>query len=121
VLQRAGGPFTTVAPIPAAPVAPTSVTAAPDGAVWLATRLVDAGRRFDQTRLIRLDPATGRVSDVDGPFLPVELAVVASVGAVPAPAATPRARIEVAARESLRVVLADHGLTGRVRLSRARR
>lgn len=117
VQQSAGGPLTTSTAVPGALENPTRVTVAPDGSVWLAAKLgANNGREYHQTRLVRFDPATGRVSRANGPYLSIELVALAAVGPVPVPTAAPQAQITLPARESLREIDAHHGIVARVRL-----
>jgi hypothetical protein len=118
VQQSAGGPLSTSTAVPGAFENPTRVTVAPDGSVWLAAKLgANNGREYHQTRLVRFDPATGRVSYADGPYLPIELVAVAAVDPVPIPTAAPQAQITVPRRESLGEIDAHHGIVARARLS----
>lgn len=118
VQQSVGGPLTTSTAVPGALENPITVTVAPDGSVWLAAKLgANNGREYDQSRLVRFDPATGQVSRADGPYLPRELVALAAVGPVRVPTAPPTAHITVPGRESLRAIDADHGIVARVRLS----
>jgi Domain of unknown function (DUF4394) len=118
VQQSADGPFVTSTAVPGAFENPTRVSVAPDGSVWLAAKLgSNHGREYRQTRLVRFDPATGRVGDADGPYLSRELVAFAAVGPVPVPTAAPQAQITVPARESLGEIDAHHGIVARVRLS----
>jgi Domain of unknown function (DUF4394) len=117
VQQSAGGPLTTSTVVPGALENPTRVTVAPDGSVWLAAKLgANNGREYHQTRLVRFDPATGRVSRANGPYLSIELVALAAVGPVPVPTAPPQAQITLPTRESLREIDAHHGIVARVRL-----
>jgi hypothetical protein len=94
VQQSAGGPLTTSTVVPGALENPTRVTVAPDGSVWLAAKLgANNGREYHQTRLVRFDPATGRVSRANGPYLSIELVALAAVGPMPVPTAPPQAQI----------------------------
>jgi hypothetical protein len=114
----AGGPLTTSTAVPGALENPIRVTVAPDGSVWLAAKLgADKGREYDQSRLVRFDPAAGRVSRADGRYLPRELVALAAVGQVAVPTAPPTAQITVPTRESVRAIDAHHGIVARVRLS----
>jgi hypothetical protein len=116
--QSAGGPLSTSTAVPGALENPIRVTVAPDGSVWLAAKLgANNGREYDQSRLVRFDPATGRVSRADGPYLSRELVALAAVGPVPVPTAPPTAQITVPTRESRRAIDAHHGIVARVRLS----
>ena len=118
VQQSAGGSLTTSTAVPGALENPARVTVAPDGSVWLAAKLgANHGRESKQTRLVRFDPATGRIGDANGPYLSRELVAFAAVGPVPVSTAPPQAQITVPTRESLREIDAHHGMVARVRLS----
>jgi Domain of unknown function (DUF4394) len=116
--QSPGGPLITATAVPGALENPTRVTVTANGAVWLAAKLgANNGREYHESRLVRFDPATGRVSRANGPYLPLELVALAAVGPVPAPTAPPTAQITVPSRASLREIDGHHGIVARVRLS----
>lgn len=118
VQQRPGGPLTTSTAVPGALAAPTRITVASDGSAWLTTKLVGSnGRQYRQSRMVRFDPSTGKVTHAGGPYMLRELGALASVGPVSVPTAPPRATISIPRRESLRVVDARHGILARVRVS----
>jgi hypothetical protein len=61
---------------------PTRATVASDGSVWIATSLPTRRGEHRQSRFLRYDPATGKVTRANGTYLGVELAAVASDGRV---------------------------------------
>jgi hypothetical protein len=69
----------TLAGLPFKALEPLRSAVASDGSVWTA-----AGRlgRHPQSRIVRYDPATGRISGQNGTFLGVELGALADDGAV---------------------------------------
>jgi hypothetical protein len=110
VQQNAGGPLTTSTAVPGALENPIRVSVTANGNVWLAAKLgANHGREYHQTRLVRFDPATGRVSRANGPYLPRELVALAAVGAVPVPTTPPTAQSTVPSRVSLREIDGHHG------------
>src|SRR6185437_15140424 len=66
----AGDPL---AGVPYKTIEPTRSTVASDGSVWTATNLSDKPSRAPQSRFVRYDPATGRITGQDGVFLGVRL------------------------------------------------
>ena len=64
-VQTAAGAATlqTLAGVPFKPFEPTRATVASDGSVWTASNLSDKPDRAPQSRLVRYDPATGKITD----------------------------------------------------------
>jgi uncharacterized protein DUF4394 len=119
VVQRSvGGPLVTSAAVPGTFQNPTRLTVAGDGSAWLAARLgSNNGRDYEQSRLVRFDPATGAVSHGNGPYLMRELVALAAVGSTPADNTVPRATITVPRHESLASIRRHHGVVSSVRVS----
>jgi hypothetical protein len=81
----------TLAGVPYKTIEPTRSTVASDGSVWTATNLSDKPNRAPQSRFVRYDPATGRITGQDGVFLGVRLNAVASDGPVADDKTAPKA------------------------------
>jgi Domain of unknown function (DUF4394) len=83
-VQTAAGAETlqTLAGVPFKTIEPTRSTVASDGSVWTASNFSDKPNRVPQSRFVRYDPATGKVTGQDGVFLGVRLNAVASNGPV---------------------------------------
>ena len=66
-VQTAAGAATlqTLAGVPFKTIEPTRATVASDGSVWTATNLSDKPNRAPQSRLVRYDPATGKITEPD--------------------------------------------------------
>ena len=64
-MQTAAGAATlqTLAGVPFKTFEPTRSTVASDGSVWTASNLSDKPDRAPQSRLVRYDPATGKITD----------------------------------------------------------
>ncbi len=64
-VQTAAGAATlqTLAGVPFKTIEPTRSTVASDGSVWTASNLSDKPNRAPQSRLVRYDPATGKITD----------------------------------------------------------
>src|SRR5215211_3720148 len=79
----AGSPTgSTLAGLPFKAREPIRTTVASDGSVWTATSLSNDPNKPPQSRLVRYDPATGKLTGASGTFLSVKLAAVASDGDV---------------------------------------
>ena len=70
---------------------PVRSTAASDGSVWTTATLGTKPGSSKQSRLVRYDPATGRMSGQNGVFLFVKIAAIASDGQVADDHTAPRA------------------------------
>jgi uncharacterized protein DUF4394 len=81
----------TLAKLPFPGNEPVRSTVGSDGAVWTVARLGSSRSTSQQSRLVRHDPATGRVSGQNGTFLLVKLAAIASDGQVPDDTTKPKA------------------------------
>jgi hypothetical protein len=84
VAQTAAGAATigTLAQLPFVGLEPLRTTVASDGSVWTTSRLGNGHSTSKQSRLVRYDPATGRITGVNGTYLGVELAALADDGPV---------------------------------------
>jgi hypothetical protein len=82
--QTAAGAATlsTLAKLPFPGVEPVRSTVASDGSVWTVATLGTSRTASKQSRMVRYDPATGRVTGQDGVFLQVKLAALAADGPV---------------------------------------
>ena len=114
VQHTVNGPLTTSTKLPDGYESPTRLTVTSDGSAWLVARL-PAGRH--QSRMVRFEPATGRLSDVNGPYLLRELVALGAVGPVRADTRPPTATMSVPRRESIRGIRAAGGVVARVRVS----
>ena len=83
-VQTAAGAATlqTLAGVPFKTIEPTRATVASDGSVWTATNLSDKPTRAPQSRLVRYDPATGKITGQDGVYLLSRLDAIAADGPV---------------------------------------
>jgi hypothetical protein len=83
-VQTATGAATlqTLAGVPFATIEPTRSTVASDGSVWTASNFSDKPNRAPQSRFVRFDPATGKITGQNGVFLGVRLNAVTSNGPV---------------------------------------
>jgi len=83
-VQTAAGAATlqTLAGVPFKTIEPTRATVASDGSVWTATNLSDKPNRAPQSRLVRYDPATGKITGQDGVYLLSRLDAIAADGPV---------------------------------------
>ena len=92
-VQTAPGAATlqTLARVPYRTFEPTRSTVASDGSVWTASNLSDKPDRVPQSRFVRYDPATGRITGQNGVFLGVRLNAVAASGPVADDKRAPRA------------------------------
>jgi hypothetical protein len=83
-VQTAAGAATlqTLAGVPFETIEPTRATVASDGSVWTATNLSDKPNRAPQSRLVRYDPATGKINGQDGVYLLSRLDAIAADGPV---------------------------------------
>jgi hypothetical protein len=82
--QTAPGAATvaTLAGLPFKALEPVRTTVASDDSVWTAASLSNDPRKQAQSRFLRYDPATGKLTGASGTFLAVKLAAVASDGKV---------------------------------------
>jgi hypothetical protein len=82
-VQTAAGAATlqTLAGVPFKTIEPTRATVS-DGSVWTATNLSDKPNRAPQSRLVRYDPATGKITGQDGVYLLSRLDAIAADGPV---------------------------------------
>jgi hypothetical protein len=94
-VQTAPGAATvsTVAGLPIKAPEPVRTTVASDGSAWTVVGLTVRGKPTSQSRLLHYDPATGKLSGVNGTFLGVKFAAVASDGPVADDTTTPKASI----------------------------
>jgi hypothetical protein len=83
--------LSTLAKLPFPGNEPVRSTVASDGSVWTTAALGTSPRQSKQSRLVRYDPATGRVSGQNGVFVQVKLAALAADGQVPDDTTAPRA------------------------------
>jgi Domain of unknown function (DUF4394) len=83
-VQTAAGAATlqTLAGVPFEAIEPARSTVASDGSVWTATNLSAKPNRAPQSRFVRYDPATGKVTGQNGVFLLSRLDAVAADGPV---------------------------------------
>jgi hypothetical protein len=83
-VQTAAGAATlqTLAGVPFTTIEPTRATVASDGSVWTATNLSDKPNRASQSRLVRYDPATGKITGQSGVYLLSRLDAIAADGRV---------------------------------------
>jgi uncharacterized protein DUF4394 len=81
----------TLAGVPFATIEPTRATIASDGSVWTASNFSDKPNRAPQSRFVRYDPATGKITGQNGVFLGVRLNAVASNGPVADDRTAPKA------------------------------
>ena len=92
VQTAAGAPtLQTLAGVPFPTIEPTRSTVASDGSVWTASNFSANPNRVPQSRLVRYDPATGKIRGQDGVFLGVRLNAVASNGPVADDKTAPKA------------------------------
>jgi uncharacterized protein DUF4394 len=94
-VQTAAGAATlqTLAGVPFKTIEPTRATVASDGSVWTATNLSDKPDRAPQSRLVRYDPATGKITGQDGVYLLSRLEAIAADGPVADDKTPPKATI----------------------------
>jgi hypothetical protein len=83
----------TLAGLPFKALEPVRTTVAADGSVWFATSLFDKPTSHPQSRFVHYDPATGKMTGVNGTFLFVQLAAVADDGKVADDTTKPKASI----------------------------
>ena len=83
-VQTAAGASTvsTLAGLSFKALEPVRATVASDGSVWIATSLSNDPKKQPQSRFLRYDPATGKLTGASGTFLGVKLAAVADDGQV---------------------------------------
>jgi hypothetical protein len=93
--QTAAGAATlqTLAGVPFKTIEPTRSTVASDGSVWTATNLSDKPNRAPQSRLVRFDPATGKITGQNGAYLLSRLDAIAADGPVADDKTPPNASI----------------------------
>jgi membrane-associated protease RseP (regulator of RpoE activity) len=95
-VQTAAGASTvsTLAGLPFKALEPVRATVASDGSVWAAAALpTHHCNDQPQSRFVRYEPATGKVTGVNGTYLGVQLAAVADDGQVPDDTTKPTASI----------------------------
>jgi hypothetical protein len=98
-VQTAVGAATlsTLAGVPFSAIEPLRSTVASDGSVWTASNLTAKPNRPAQSRLVRFDPATGKIRGQNGAFLGVRLDAITADGPVAvdktAPSATFSGRV----------------------------
>jgi hypothetical protein len=92
-VQTAAGAATlqTLAAVPFEAIEPARSTVASDGSVWTATNLSAKAKRAPQSRFVRYDPATGKVTGQNGIFLLSRLDAVAADGPVADDTTPPKA------------------------------
>jgi Domain of unknown function (DUF4394) len=93
--QPAAGAATvsTLAGLPSKAREPVRSTVASDGSVWAVASLPSGPGRPPQSRLVRYDPATGKLNGVNGTYLSVKLAAIVADGQVPDDTTKPKASI----------------------------
>jgi uncharacterized protein DUF4394 len=91
--QTAPGAATlsTLAKLPFAGIEPVRSTVASDGSVWTVSTLGTGRATSKQSRLVRYDPATGRVTGQNGVFLLGKFEAIAADGTVPDDTTKPKA------------------------------
>jgi uncharacterized protein DUF4394 len=91
--QTAAGAATlsTLAKLPFPGNEPVRSTVAPDGSVWTIATLGTTRGASKQSRLVRYDPATGRVTGQNGVFLLRKFEAIAADGTVPDDTTKPKA------------------------------
>jgi hypothetical protein len=94
-VQTAAGAATlqTLAQVPFATIEPTRSTVASDGSVWAASNLSDKPNRAPQSRLVRYDPATGKITGQNGIYLLDRLEAIAADGPVADDKTPPKATV----------------------------
>jgi hypothetical protein len=115
VTLDAGGAH-VVAPLGLRTVDPTAVTTGLDGSTWIVTALPHT-HTTDQSRVLRFDPATGRVG-VQRSYLFQQLDAIAATGLVPDDHAAPKVTVRIP-RQTVRSALARHGFIADVTTSEA--
>jgi hypothetical protein len=83
--------LSTLAKLPFPGNEPVRSTVASDGSVWIIAGLGTTKQSSKQSRLVRYDPATGKISGPNGAFLEVKLAAIAADGPVPDDHTKPKA------------------------------
>jgi Domain of unknown function (DUF4394) len=83
--------LSTLATLPFPGNEPVRSTVASDGSVWTVAALGTTPQQSKQSRLVRYDPATGKVTGQNGTFLLTKLAALASDGQVPDDHTKPKA------------------------------
>jgi hypothetical protein len=85
VAQAAPGPTTlsTLLALPFKALEPTRATVGSDGSVYAVSRLSANPRLPAQSRFVRYDPASGRLTGANGVFLHTEIVAIAATGRVP--------------------------------------
>jgi hypothetical protein len=93
--QTAPGAATlnTLAAAPFAAIESLRATVASDGSVWTASNLSARANRPPQSRVVRYDPATGRITGQDGVFLLRRLDALTADGPVADDTTAPKATI----------------------------
>jgi hypothetical protein len=94
-MQSAAGAstLTTLSGLPFKAREPVRATVASDGSVWIATSLSKDLKNPPQSRLLRYNPATGKLSGVNGTYLGVKLAALADDGQVADDTTAPKGSI----------------------------
>lgn len=93
--QTAAGATTlqTLAGVPFKAIEPTRATVASDGSVWSASNLSDKPNRAPQSRLVRFDPATGKITGQNGVYLFDRVDAIAADGPVADDKTPPKATL----------------------------
>ena len=93
--QTAAGAATlqTLAAAPFPTIEPLRATVAPDGSVWAIANLSANPNRPAQSRFVRYDPATGKVTGQNGVFFLRQLAAIADDGPVADDHTAPKATL----------------------------
>jgi hypothetical protein len=93
--QTAAGASTlqTLTGVPFKAIEPTRATVASDGSVWSASNLSDKPNRAPQSRLVRFDPATGKITGQNGVYLFDRVAAIAADGPVADDKTPPKATL----------------------------
>ncbi len=85
--------LTTLAKPPFPVLEPLRSTVASDGAVWTAANFSDKAKRPKQSRVVRYDPATGKVSGQNGVFFLEQLVALSDDGPVADDKTPPKATL----------------------------
>jgi hypothetical protein len=88
-----GSTLSTLSGLPIESREPVRATVASDGSVWIATSLSNDPKKQPQSRLLHYNPATGRLSGVNGTYLGVKLAALADDGQVADDTTAPKGSI----------------------------
>jgi DNA-binding beta-propeller fold protein YncE len=104
-----GAGFAPLAPIGSPLTGVTETTTASDGTQYVLTGLSRSPKLPQQSRLLHYDPATGKVSGADGPYLLSQLTGLAAIGSVPDDTKAPTGHVTIA-RQTIAQVRAHRGI-----------